>query len=69
MDIMAQRILLVRLIEVYINDSPLISSLCRLMRKATQNLTLSNSPMLDKEHIHGHGKPREITKQFKVFCN
>lgn len=63
--IMSQRIIFLKIIEFYISDSPLISSLCRLMRKATQNITIENSNFLDRTQIPG--RPKDITKQFKVF--
>ena len=61
---MSQRIHLLRIIESFINDSPLMSSLCRLMRKATQNITYDSSSLLDRSQIPG--RPKDISKQFKV---
>jgi hypothetical protein len=61
---MSQRIHFLRIIESHIDDTPLISSLCRVMRKATQNITFENSSLLDRSQIPG--RPRDISKQFKV---
>ena len=62
---MSQRINFLKMIESNILDSTLISSLCRLMRKATQNISNDNSPLLDRSQIPG--KPKDINKQFKVL--
>ena len=61
---MSQRINFLKIIESFISDSTLISSLTRLMRKSTQNISHDSSPLLDRSQISG--RPRDINKQIKV---
>ena len=61
---MSQRINFIKMIELYISDSSIICGLCRLMRKATQNITNDTNPLLDRSQIPS--RPKDISKQFKV---
>lgn len=64
MNLMGYRFTFIKLIDNYYNDSPIMSGLYRVFRKATQIITNEGSNNLDKSQLKTN--PKDIAKVFRV---
>lgn len=62
---MSYRVCLMKMIDIYSTDSQLMSGLFRIFRKASQQITNDSTSFLDRNKIDG--RPKEITKKFKIL--